>query len=83
MSKYVGSAQYHKDRIADLEAGNTGDLEQSEITELLEAHRKALPTEPHRSLPLMGICLTVAFVALLLGYPLIAVVAFFGAALTP
>jgi hypothetical protein len=40
--QYVGSAQYHTDRIADLEAGNTAGLEDYQVRMLLAAHKIAL-----------------------------------------
>jgi hypothetical protein len=39
---YVGSAQYHSDRIADLEAGNTEGLVVEQVAALLRGHRIAL-----------------------------------------
>ena len=40
--RYIGSAQYHADRIADLAAGNTAGLTDEEADELLAGHRIAL-----------------------------------------
>jgi hypothetical protein len=39
---YLNSAQFHRDRIDDLEAGNIGDLTQHEAHHLIALHRAQL-----------------------------------------